>query len=1006
MFPLKSHRWYCSLFLLSGVCVSPCSGAQWKVSQAAGAAFPKISDALRVANPGDTILIAAGTYRESVVLKSGVRLEAEDPARKPWVSALEEVKGPWVLVDSVKRIYAVRLDAPPEDGEQIFVDGSWVSEARIPGRSGEGMNSTEATVPVSLDDRYRLTVRASLPSLSGADWAGARFVGRIDQGWCWQSSEVVSASMTATGTWSFQLKARDKAAPWWPNFADKQTGEGVGYWVGKKAFIGAGSPEAAWAVETVGGVRTLFLRLKDGGHPAGHRVERKGRTWCVESRGVTQAGLKNLRFLGGALRLDGEQLVVERCEVSHPSHFDGGGWYGSGKEHERGVLVSGKGNRIMDCLLERSAGAGVSVLGTGHEVLRNTVRDSSYAGTYYAPLDVFGERHRIAFNTVEGAGRDGIHLNGSGHEVHYNHVRNAGRVALDCAGIYSYGTDGKGAGGSPVGIAYNWVEGDKGVGVYLDNMSQNFRVQHNVLWDNAGPGAAGNFWGLHVNGPASGIECYHNTIVSRGGYGRHTYVDSDRAEWQGGQTHGVELKSYNNLVLTPEEARVGLEGFTPENPASRLNFLPKRTLRFLDYRLGEMVQAMNPTRVERSVHWIKAKGVKWPYVGTDFEWVGSWHSGRPKNGVGVRLTFGPGEDALPFFWRESFGQGRAVAGVSLDLVGRNPDAGAYALGVPAWVPGVAGRDQASLIAAECWNLVLPANRVVEATGRTGAVVSYVAPCWSGPLAGGTVTSRPASGSLFPLGVTRVQVEAVDGLGRRKTGSFEVRVVDSVAPELVGVPAVLSAEATGPQGAVVHFPVISMKDAVGGGTLTVVPASGSVFKVGRTTVSVEGRDGAGNRRAAQFEVRVAPGLVNVNGDIEAGLKEWLAMGVSAPLQIDSRSPHSGKSALRVSGRTEVWGSALQLVPVEAEQRYRVSAWVRLSEGGLPVTLEGTLLFKDGGRAWKGTLGQAVSRAGEWTRVEAEVQFSGGRPMRALQLSFGTGERLVDFSVDDVEVRAIP
>jgi hypothetical protein len=65
--------------------------------------------------------------------------------------------------------------------------------------------------------------------------------------------------------------------------------------------------------------------------------------------------------------------------------------------------------------------------------------------------------------------------------------------------------------------------------------------------------------------------------------------------------------------------------------------------------------------------------------------------------------------------------------------------------------------------------------VVDATKATGAIVTYAASAKDAvgnPIA---VTCSPASGSLFPLGVTTVNCSATDAAGNQATASFVVLV---------------------------------------------------------------------------------------------------------------------------------------------------------------------------------------------------------------------------------------
>jgi hypothetical protein len=150
----------------------------------------------------------------------------------------------------------------------------------------------------------------------------------------------------------------------------------------------------------------------------------------------------------------------------------------------------------------------------------------------------------------------------------------------------------------------------------------------------------------------------------------------------------------------------------------------------------------------------------------------------------------------------------------------------------------------------------PSSVVAEATSASGAVVAFspgtATDSVSGPL---TPLCQPASGTTFPLGTTSVTCTATDGSGNAASAFFDVVVRDTTAP-VVTPPANVIAEAMSAAGALVTFSPGTATDAVSG-TLTpaCLPASGSVFPLGTTTVTCTAEDASGNRSSATFAVAV-------------------------------------------------------------------------------------------------------------------------------------------------------
>ncbi|PNY80085.1 HYR domain-containing protein [Deinococcus koreensis] len=180
------------------------------------------------------------------------------------------------------------------------------------------------------------------------------------------------------------------------------------------------------------------------------------------------------------------------------------------------------------------------------------------------------------------------------------------------------------------------------------------------------------------------------------------------------------------------------------------------------------------------------------------------------------------------------------------------------------------------------HLTVPTNLTEEATGPSGAVVTFITSATDlvdGPVA---VSCTPASGGTFVLGDTTVNCSATDDAGNKASGSFKVIVRDTTPPSL-SLSGNLSAEATGPGGAYVSF-TNTAHDLVDGsvtvtcklGTTTI--SSSHTFALGTTTVDCSATDAHGNPASGSFNVviedRTAPSLrlpaaISLEGDTLGG-----------------------------------------------------------------------------------------------------------------------------------------
>lgn len=151
-------------------------------------------------------------------------------------------------------------------------------------------------------------------------------------------------------------------------------------------------------------------------------------------------------------------------------------------------------------------------------------------------------------------------------------------------------------------------------------------------------------------------------------------------------------------------------------------------------------------------------------------------------------------------------------------------------------------------------LQVPESITVEATGPDGAVVDYAVTAVD--LVDGAVeaTCEPASGSTFALGGTQVDCTATDAAGNSAGASFPVLVVDTTAPE-IDVPETIVVEATGPAGATAAYAVTASDIVDGVVAVTCLPASGTTFPLGTTSVDCAATDAAGNTGHASFDVVV-------------------------------------------------------------------------------------------------------------------------------------------------------
>ncbi len=158
----------------------------------------------------------------------------------------------------------------------------------------------------------------------------------------------------------------------------------------------------------------------------------------------------------------------------------------------------------------------------------------------------------------------------------------------------------------------------------------------------------------------------------------------------------------------------------------------------------------------------------------------------------------------------------------------------------------------------------PANITVNNTpGACGAIVNYTTPVGVDNCPGVTTvrTAGLASGSTFPIGTTTNTYVATDAGGRTATCTFTVTVNDAQAPVISCPSNITVTTPVGSCTAVVPF-TVTATDNCPGTTIVSVPASGSVFPLGTTTVTSTATDPSGNTATCSFTVTVNDGQLPV------------------------------------------------------------------------------------------------------------------------------------------------
>ena len=620
-----------------------------------GSPFKTLGTALPHINPGDTLYLRAGTYRETLTAKisgtssSPISISAYSN-EVVVITGGDLVTNTWFYTSN--GIYATRVSWDWGEGyNQVFVDGIMQHEAQYPNWTATNTLLNPPTINVTVSTNYFIT-NTAFAALG--DLSGAIFLGGVDLNWAWQYG-VISSNSAST------LYVNSNAVNggwWWPNATSTQSASGFGLIFGKLSLLDA---DNEWFLDST--TTNLFLRMSGGVNPGSHRVELKHRTWCVDMNGKSFVGVHGIQTRAGAIRLNGDGDVLEGCDAGYLSHFlrfyDNSGNNG-GRTEGGGVVVGANYCEVRGCVIHDTAGSGIVVSGTSNIITHNHVFTTDYSGTYAEGLILSGTNHTVSYNTIHDSGRDILQPGGKGHSITYNELYGCGWLAKDLGTIYVWGNNALDSNGKKTRIAYNWIHDGHPTlsghrGLYFDNYSRNYIVDHNVIW-NFVIGTTPQD-GIFLNSPKDGMELYHNTVFNCI-YNNHFTAlqypkfNPDTNYWTATNEH-LFYKGQNNLVLTSSN-----QVAATLVSASGTNFA-----------LLASSSAMNPVTTNYTIAWSSTNG----YVG-----------------VAPGFTLWMNSGGYLFSYQETGGNGMVISGINDGYLGVTPDNGAYEYGGSYWQPGTNG----------------------------------------------------------------------------------------------------------------------------------------------------------------------------------------------------------------------------------------------------------------------------------------------------------------------------
>ena len=432
--------------------------------------FRTIQRAASIAQPGDTVLVRGGTYRETVQpSRSGTG--SSPIVFKPYGNETVTISGADPVTGWSRQsgsVYKARQGWDMGWGEnQVFVDGQMMNEARWPNTSLDLSRPTKASADKISASSSSGTLYDSALTMDSGYWNGATMNIVPGEGWFGQTAKVTSYSK---GKLSFTYKNMS---------GSKETpASGDPYFLTGK-FKALDAP-TEWFRDPDG---SLYLWTKGSDNPAGHNVEAKRRDYAFDLRGRSNVVVDGFNIFAATIVTGNSTGVkLNDLNIKYVGHYVG--TPGRDQPIDGGILLNGSNNSFTNSTIAFGAGNGVFVLGSGNKVENNVIHDVNYTAGSANGVRAAGNGHLIKGNTIYNTGREAIKFSSSPKtKILYNVIHDAMLQTTDGGGIYTFGTNGQGA-----EIAYNRIwnvkSGGFGAsGIMLDNNSTNYVVHHNVVWN-------------------------------------------------------------------------------------------------------------------------------------------------------------------------------------------------------------------------------------------------------------------------------------------------------------------------------------------------------------------------------------------------------------------------------------------------------------------------------------------------------------------------------------------
>lgn|GEM_PF-1541220 len=456
--------------------------------------FKTIQFGINHLQPGDKCLIRGGEYFENIKFTT-----SGTSKNKIYVS---NYKGEHVIINPLKipgkwnrfknNIFRINVK---DSVIQLFQNSKSLMQASFPNIEEGVMNTAKWNDVLAYPSK-----EVEVKNGDSLNLVNSHFIGICGNGLVALNGKVISQKNN-------KVLLENAGFFWAEKFIKEYLGKGKGFFVGKLEFLDAAGE---WFYEN--GFLYYWPKSK---HPSFDNLTIRYVKNTVIIDNQSFVSLSGVDINGGCIRLANSQhCTIKNTKITYPTPYF---QFHSGFNREtpqmskdpsffegKGVEVSGKYNRIENCVITKSWGDGLTIDGAFNRVENCRIEDCDWIGIDCAPLVIAGKNHLVIHNDFSHSGRSVVlHRKIKNSKILYNEIYDGGLLCDDLGMTYCYDSDGENT-----EIAYNWIHDNHaksyGAGIYLDNMHQNYNVHHNVVWN--------CFIGITLNQPCKNDQIYNNTF--------------------------------------------------------------------------------------------------------------------------------------------------------------------------------------------------------------------------------------------------------------------------------------------------------------------------------------------------------------------------------------------------------------------------------------------------------------------------------------------------------------